>query len=73
MKDVNQRQFILTRLGEKDGQIVWLFNLKSIINHLNHIMDFPFFESKFTKPTLFIGGELSNYITSVKKLLILLY
>jgi len=42
---------------------MWQFNIKSIINYINNIMDFPSIDSQFNKSTLFIGGELSNYIT----------
>ena len=63
-KDVNQRQFLLTRLvQDQAGKTMWHFNLKSIINHLDQIMGFPSFFTKMEKPTLFAGGELSNYIT----------
>ena len=61
--DPAQRQFIITRLIEKDGKISWGFNINAIINHLSDIMEFPNFNSKFEKPTLFMGGELSHYIT----------
>jgi hypothetical protein len=50
-------------LAEKDGQIIWLFNINSIVNHvLGDIMHFPVFESRFSNPTLFLGGALSDYI-----------
>lgn len=62
-KDVNQRQYILTRLGERNGKIDWLFNIKAIKEHVHHIMEFEEFNAQFHKPTLFLGGELSNYIT----------
>jgi abhydrolase domain-containing protein 11 len=61
--DPAQRQFILTRIIEKNGRICWGFNINSIITNLTNIMEFPNFNSKFEKPTLFIGGELSHYIT----------
>ena len=61
--DLYQRQFLLSRLSVKNGKIVWNFNLKSINNHLNYIMDFPEFNTQFHNPTLFLGGELSNFIT----------
>ena len=61
--DVHQRQFLLSRLATKDSQIAWNFNLKTIINHMNDIMSFPEFDTQFKNPTLFLGGELSNYIT----------
>ena len=62
LKDPNQRMFILTRLVEENGQIRWHFNLKSIISHLDYIMGFPEFSRPFLGPTLFLGGDLSNYI-----------
>lgn len=61
--DIHQRHFLLSRLASKNGQISWNFNLNSIANHLNDIMSFPEFETQFHNPTLFLGGELSNYIT----------
>ena len=42
---------------------MWQFNIKSIIEHVNDIMGFPEFDTQFLKKTLFLGGELSDYIT----------
>lgn len=62
-KDVNQRQFILTRLKEENGRIKWNFNLDSILTHYQDIMNFPEFENQYHNPALFLGGERSEYIT----------
>ena len=63
MQDPAQRQFLLTRLAQKNGKTFWNFNIHSIIKHVDEIMEFPKFNTKFENPTLFIGGQLSNYIT----------
>ncbi len=63
-RDPNQRQFLLTRVVEVDGKIDWHFNLPAIRDHIDEIMQFPNFNDRqFLKPTLFIGGEYSEYIT----------
>lgn len=63
-RDPNQRQFLLTRVVEINGKIDWHFNLPAIREHIDEIMQFPDFNGKqFQKPTLFIGGEYSEYIT----------
>jgi hypothetical protein len=63
LKDENQRHFILTRLVQENGKIQWGFNLNSIRNHVRDVMEFPNFTKKIEKPTLFLGGAKSNYIT----------
>jgi esterase len=61
-RDKPMRMFILTRITEKEGKFTWNFNVSAISNFIENIMDFPSFSTKFTKPTLFLGGEKSNYI-----------
>lgn len=64
-----QRQFLLTRVVKIDNKIQWNFNLKAIKNHVESIMHFDRFDTKFTKPTLFVGGAQSEYIRlALKKL-----
>ncbi|CAF1014086.1 unnamed protein product [Brachionus calyciflorus] len=62
-KDIHQRQFLLTKLKEQNGKIMWNFNLEAIINHYQDIMNFPEFNNQFHSPTLFLGGEYSEYVT----------
>lgn len=63
MKDSLLRQFLLTNLVEENGKFRWRVNLKSIIMHLPHIIGhFPLNREEFVGPTLFIGGEKSDYI-----------
>lgn len=50
-----------------NGQIEWGFNLPAVTNHVRDVMEFPNFGRKFEKPTLFLGGELSNYLTEKDK------
>jgi hypothetical protein len=58
------RSFILTRISEfPNGIFSWNFNIKSINENIENIMQFPNIENKFEKLTLFMGGEKSNYIT----------
>lgn len=63
-EDINNRQFLLSRLVDESNVKMWHFNIKSIMQYLDNIMDFPVIASQFNKSTLFIGGELSNYITT---------
>jgi hypothetical protein len=65
LKDAPMRAFILTRLIEKNNIFTWNFNIDSIKNNIENIMSFPQFDKnlKYVNPTLFLGGEKSNYIT----------
>jgi hypothetical protein len=54
---------LVSRLTIENGKPRWHFNIDSIKDHVDDIMGFPEFNTKFEKPTLFIGGELSSYIT----------
>lgn len=51
---------------KKDGKVQWNFNLKAIKAHVESIMKFKEYTIPFKNPTLFIGGELSEYIRSVE-------
>ena len=58
------RAFILTRIAEfENGIFSWNFNIKSINENIENIMQFPNVDKKYEKSTLFMGGEKSNYIT----------
>ena len=57
------RQFLVRNLVEVDGKIRWRVNLDSIINNQPVMADFPEFDTTYNGPTLFIGGDKSQYIT----------
>ena len=64
-KDLVQRQFLVSRLVRENDRNEWNFNIKAIKRHIVDIMEFPLFErsDRFDKPTLFVRGEMSNYVT----------
>lgn len=45
------------------GQYTWKLNIKSIIGNINHIFEFNAAQNRFSNKTLFLKGELSDYIT----------
>ncbi|XP_047999654.1 protein ABHD11-like [Leguminivora glycinivorella] len=57
---------VLTNVNVKqDGTIGWTCNLETLMRHFKYISSFPFSLDKGKKyfgPTLFIGGQLSEYI-----------
>lgn len=56
------RSYLLQNLVSVDGQWQWRMNLQALSNGINQIMDFPATSAEFDKPTLFIGGERSDYL-----------
>ncbi|XP_036367482.1 protein ABHD11 isoform X1 [Octopus sinensis] len=62
LKDTTLRQFILTNLVEKEGTVQWRLNLDAIITDFKEIMAFPECGNSYQGPTLFLGGQNSNYI-----------
>ncbi|XP_033748092.1 protein ABHD11-like [Pecten maximus] len=62
VQDVSIRQFLITNLIHKDGRFRWRVNLDSVINNMSDLGDFPIFNQQFTQPTLFVGGQRSDYI-----------
>ena len=65
LQDSSLRQFLLTNLvgGNQNGRLRWRINLSAIEESMNELKRFPYFESGFHGPTLFIGGGNSNYIS----------
>ncbi|GAV05417.1 hypothetical protein RvY_15556 [Ramazzottius varieornatus] len=57
------REFLVTNLVEKDGQIEWRINLKAFEKYLDQIMEFPEYDNSYNGPVLFIKGDQSDYIT----------
>lgn len=64
VQDLSIRQFLLTNLIHQNGRFRWRVNLDSVINNMPELGDFPEFNQQFTNPTLFIGGQNSDYILS---------
>lgn len=66
VEDEHTRLFLLQNLVTgPDGHLVWRVNLRAIINAMPIIAGFPMPAPgvQFTKPTLFIAGGDSDYIT----------
>ncbi|MGO1539823.1 MAG: alpha/beta fold hydrolase [Leucobacter sp.] len=58
------RGFLLQNLKRSDGGFRWEPNLELLRAELETIMGFPeISNAPFTEPVLWIGGELSNYVT----------
>ncbi|XP_023252841.1 protein ABHD11 [Seriola lalandi dorsalis] len=64
VKEHSVRQFLLTNLVEQNGHYTWRVNLEAISAHLDDIMSFPSFNTRYEGPTLFLGGASSAYISS---------
>ncbi|WP_428634772.1 alpha/beta fold hydrolase [Sedimenticola sp.] len=63
LDEVGLRQFLLQNLHQKDGQWVWRMNLPALTRGMPEIVGFPLANSPvYTGPTLFIYGELSDYL-----------
>lgn len=63
--DASVRQFLIKNLRKSSAQpgvLTWRFNLQAIVAHYSAILGAPSGVS-YLKPTLFIAGELSDYIT----------
>ncbi|VDP58762.1 unnamed protein product [Schistosoma curassoni] len=58
------RAFLLTNLGEKDGEIFWKVNLKAIKSCWNQITDFPAELSGrvFNQPVMFVAASDGKYL-----------
>lgn len=63
IEDEATRKFVLTNIvrGE-DGAYRWRLNLAAISAHYDDLRLKPVGESAFTGPTLFVRGDMSNYI-----------
>lgn len=56
------RQFLLQNLVREDGSYRWRINLEAIRDNMNQLLDYPDLPPSDIE-TLFIGGQMSNYIT----------
>ncbi|RZS95949.1 alpha/beta fold hydrolase [Cecembia calidifontis] len=62
------RQFLLKSLGrDENGKFIWKINLPVITEKIANVGEAIESEKPFEKPTLFIGGENSDYITEKDK------
>lgn len=58
-------QFLLRSLGKDDnGKFVWRFNLELLMRDYEHLSQEIAHPHPFTKPTLFVKGGNSNYISA---------
>ena len=57
------RQFLLKNLEYEDGTYVWKPNLEAIDAHYDKLVGSIEVEGRYAKPTMFIRGARSNYIT----------
>lgn len=58
-------QFLMKGLDrDANNHFVWRFNVEVLHKHYNEIMGFPQSDNVYTKPTLFLKGEKSDYITA---------
>lgn len=57
------RDFLVTNLAEgPDNSFHWKVNLDSVIANQGPLFTFPAYSTSYSGPTLFIGGEKSDYI-----------
>ncbi|HMT27834.1 MAG TPA: alpha/beta fold hydrolase [Bacteroidia bacterium] len=64
IEDSGTRQFLMKNLYWKEKeQLAWRFNLNVINDKIENVGEKIFFKVPFPKPTLFIKGEHSDYIT----------
>jgi len=62
VSDINIRRFLMKNLVKSEGLFKWRIALECLYNNYQTILQSPTLKEKYTKPTLFIKGELSNYI-----------
>lgn len=62
--DAGVRQFLLTNLVTRDGQLRWRINLEAIAGALPALTGFPPIDAgqEYAGPTFFLGGSESHYI-----------
>ncbi len=56
------RNFLLHSLLFKNDQWSWAFDLENLTSNQQNVANSPLLKSQINNPTLFIKGELSNYI-----------
>ena len=59
------KQFLLKNLDrKKDGSYQWKFNLQSLHNNYQQLINGLQTTATFEKPTMFVSGQLSDYISA---------
>lgn len=62
--DDNIRDFMLTNLVQRNGEMMWRVNIDAMLKYFRELGRIPEDKPPFTRgPALFIGGSLSDYIT----------
>lgn len=64
IKNTVIKQFLLKSLDRKDNGYQWKFNLEALHKHYNLLIGGLTTTTTFEKPTLFISGQLSDYISA---------
>jgi esterase len=70
IKEADVRQFLLKNLTRESSGYKWKMNLNDIVDNYEAIIGPIILDKKFTKPTLFIKGDRSDYILEEDKTLI---
>ena len=66
---LNLRRFLLKNLGRDDGgKFIWKMNLRGVAENYSRLGEVLAAGNPFTKPTLFIRGGKSHYITAADEL-----
>ncbi len=65
IKEDRLKHFILKNIkSNSNGRFSWKLNLQAISENIVDIFEFPNIPNSFSKPTLFLKGEFSDYISS---------
>ena len=59
-----ERAFFMLNLIRKNERLTWKINLEALKSHMDDIMNFPKVDTEFNKPTLFVAGSKSDYISA---------
>lgn len=69
--EVGVRQFLMKNVYHaENGQYAFRFNLSSLDNYYEELIGSELLKGKFDGPTLFLGGEKSNYILAEDEMMI---
>ena len=62
--DQRERAFFMLNLIRKNERFTWKINLEALQSHMDDIMNFPKVDTEFNKPTLFVAGSESDYMSA---------
>ncbi|MCE0556736.1 alpha/beta fold hydrolase [Motilimonas sp. E26] len=62
VEEVGVQQFLLKSLYHHKDKMIWRYNLAALVEGYSDIIAWPDTDQKFNGPTLFIKGQLSDYI-----------